>query len=261
MNEIANRIELNNGSKMPVIGLGTWQIPEGEITENAVTWALDTGYRLIDTAKIYHNEASVGAAIRNSSVPRSEIFLTTKLWGTDQFNIKKAFDASIAKLGLDYIDLYLVHWPVPGFIKSTWRSMEELLKTDDRCKAIGVSNYSIYQLQQVLKVASVKPVINQVKFSPYDNKADLLKFCKENQIVLESYSPLTRGKQLTQTLLVEIARKYNKTAAQVLLRWGIQKGTIVIPKSQTQQRIAENINIFDFEINEADMEKLDQIQQ
>ena len=254
---IESKVKLNNGSEMPLLGFGTWQSKNGEIAYEAVKWALKAGYRHIDTAKFYGNEESVGRAIRDSGIPRKDIFVTTKLWPTDAINAEKAFKRSFNKLDIGYIDLYLIHWPAPGLVKKTWLRLEKMYKNSDKIKAIGVSNHSIGNIKSILKIATVKPVVNQVKCSPYNYDPELHKFCKENEIVMEAYSPLTRGNKLNDDKLTTIAKMYGKSPAQILLRWCIQKGIVTIPKSTHEKRIAENADIFNFEINEADIRKLD----
>ena len=255
---IESKIKLNNGSQMPLLGFGTWQAKDGQTAYDAVSNALKAGYRHIDTAKYYGNETSVGKAIRDSGIPRAEIWVTTKLWPTDAIQLEKAFETSFKKLDIDYIDLYLIHWPIPGMVKKTWLKLEKLFKNNsDKIKAIGVSNYSVNQLKSTLSIASIKPVVNQIKCSPYNYKPAMHKFCQENGIIMEAYSPLTRGSKLNDTKLTEIADKYNKTPAQILLRWCIQKNIVTIPKSVHKDRIVSNTDIFDFEISDADIKKLD----
>jgi diketogulonate reductase-like aldo/keto reductase len=254
---IESKVKLNNGTEMPLLGFGTYQIPDGETTYNSVLFALKAGYRHIDTAKFYGNEVSVGKAIRDSGIPRKDIFVTTKLWPTDAINAEKAFEKSFKKLDIGYIDLYLLHWPLPGMVKKSWRKLEKIYKNSDRVKAIGVSNHSISQIKSILSIASVKPVVNQIKCSPYNYDSAMYKFCKENSIVMEAYSPLTQGKKLGDEKLTTIAKKYNKSPAQILLRWCVQKGIVAIPKSTHENRVKENADIFDFEISEEDIRKLD----
>jgi len=254
---IDSKIELNNGAKMPLLGFGTWQAKNGKTAYNAVRDALKVGYRHIDTAKYYGNEVSVGKAIRDSGIPRNEIWVTTKLWPTDAIKLEKAFITSFNKLDIDYIDLYLIHWPVPGMVKKTWLKLEEVYKKSGKIKSIGVSNYSVRKLKSTLSIATIKPVINQIKCSPYNYNPAMHKFCKENGIIMEAYSPLTRGSKLEDIALSAIADKYNKTSAQILLRWCIQKGIPAIPKSIHEKWIVENANVFDFEISNSDIAKLD----
>jgi len=256
--DINSKITLNNDTKMPLLGFGTWQIRDGKDAYDAVSYALKAGYRHIDTARYYGNEVSVGRAIRDSGIPREQIWVTTKLRPDDVFNTEKAFNESFDKLNIGYIDLYLVHWPVPWMVTKTWSKMEKIYKESGKVKAIGISNHNIRQMKSILAMATVKPAVNQVKCSPYNYDPDLHNFCKDNDIALEAYSPLTRGNMLTDPKLVKLADKYDQTTAQILLRWCIQKGIIAIPKSTKHDRIAENMDIFDFEISDADMMKLDE---
>ena len=242
---------------MPLLGFGTWQIPDGKTTYDAVLFALKSGYRHIDTAKFYGNEETVGKAIRDSGIPREEIFVTTKLWPTDAINAEKAFEKSFRKLDIGYIDLYLMHWPVPGMLKKSWVRLENIYKKSGKIKSIGVSNHSIRQLKCILDIAKIKPVVNQVKCSPYNYDPAMHEFCVKNDIVMEAYSPLTHGNNLNDDKLTRIAEKYSKTNAQILLRWCIQKGIVTIPKSSHEKRIAENADIFDFEISGEDIRILD----
>jgi len=212
MLNIESKIKLNNGLQMSLLGLGTWQSKDGEVAYQAVRYALQIGYRHIDTAKFYRNEVSVGKATRESGIPREDIWLTTKLFPTDAWNAQKAFDTSFDKLGLEYIDLYLVHWPMPGLTKKNWLKMENIF-AGGKVKAIGVSNYSIKHLEDTLSVASVKPAVNQIKLSPYNYDSKMHHYCQENNIALEAYSPLTRGKRLEDDRLMNIAKKYNKSTS------------------------------------------------
>ena len=253
---IDDRLTLNNKARIPYLGLGVWQIPDGDPTVNAVASALKLGYRHIDTAKYYRNEASVGAAIKHSGIKREDIWVTTKLWGSDQLRVEKAFRDSLSRLDLEYVDLYLVHFPLPGMVKRTWKAMEELYQTG-KVRAIGVSNHSVGQLQDILSVANIPPAINQVKCSPYHFNKELYKFCQEEGIAFEAYSPLTRGEHLDDTALLSIAKRYKKTPAQILIRWCLQKGMVVIPKSANPKRQKENASVFDFEISSEDMNLLD----
>jgi len=255
---LQSRAKLNNNTEIPLLGLGVWQIANGRPTAEAVAWALGTGYRLIDTAKIYGNEEGVGDGVRNSAVPRGEVWVTTKLWPTDQLSVRKACEASLARLRLDRIDLYLVHWPVPGLVTRTWKAMEQLY-TDGKCKTIGVSNHSVGQLSDILRMAKIPPAVNQVKFSPFGFDRELLDFCQKSGIVIEAYSPLTRGEQLRDDRLQAIAQAHQKSPAQVLIRWALQKGVVVLPKSQRQEHIEENARVFDFEISPEEMDRLDRL--
>lgn len=252
---LSSTVTLNNGVKMPLLGLGTWETPDGEVAEMAVLQALKAGYRHIDTAAIYGNEASVGRALQKSGLPRKEIFVTTKLWNDDHTDPAAALERSLRKLRLDYVDLYLIHWPVPQR-NASWSSFEGFLK-DGTCRAIGVSNFTVSHLKKLLQSAKVMPAVNQVEFSPFLYQKGLLEFCLSKKIHLEAYSPLTRTKKFRHPLLVELAETHGKSPAQVLIRWCLQHRVVVIPKSQNFQRIKENADVFDFEIAPKDMERLD----
>lgn len=241
---------------MPLLGLGVYQIPSGQPTVQAVLWALEAGYRHIDTASFYGNEADVGVAIRASGIPRSEIFVTTKLWPTDYFRAEAACQSSLSKLGLDYLDLYLLHWPSPIGKKQAWSSLEKLHR-DGTCRAIGVSNFTIAQIDALSKSSTVVPAVNQVEFSPFRFQKTLLDDCQSRGIQLEAYSPLTRGKRLLDPRITAIAESHGKSNAQVLIRWSLQHGLVVIPKSSSQKRIVENANVFDFVLSNTDMANLD----
>lgn len=243
---------------MPRLGLGVFQAERGQETREAVRAALELGYRHIDTASVYGNEADVGAAIRESGIPRSELFVTTKLWNRDQGHDEalRAFDASLARLGLGHVDLYLIHWPVPRLRLDSWRALERLLD-EGRCRAIGVSNFLVRHLGELLGEARVRPHVNQVELSPFNTRAELQAFCPAQGIVLEAYSPLTKGLRLGHPVVVDLARQHGKSPAQVLIRWSLQKGFVVIPKSSQRKRIAENAAVFDFALSAADMAALD----
>lgn len=249
---------LNNGTKIPILGLGVYQMPPIIITARAVRWALELGYRHIDTARIYYNEKAVGSAIKKSGVPREEIFLTTKLWNADQKDAVKACNSSLRKLQTDYVDLYLIHWPAPGTRSGAWKALESLYK-EGKCRAIGVSNYTIRHLKELLDSCEVLPAVNQVEFSPYLYQKELLEFCKSKGIQPEAYSPLTRGKKLKDPKLVELASKYNKSPAQILIRWALQHDIVAIPKSTKKERIRENLGALDFTISKGDIEKMDSL--
>ena len=254
--DIKTAIKLNNGSKIPILGLGTWELT-GKNAEQSVLWALEAGYRHIDTASIYGNEKEVGSAIKKSKVPRKEIFVTTKLWNSDHKNPEKALESSLQKLGLDYVDLYLIHWPAKQR-NETWKKLEQFLK-DGKCKSIGVSNFTIKHLTELMKTAKIVPAVNQVEFSPFLYQKELLEFCKSKGISLEAYSPLTRGRKLGDLELAAVATKNKKSPAQIILRWALQKDIVVIPKSKSKERIVENTDIFDFKISEEDMKALDEL--
>lgn len=251
---------LHNGVKMPYFGLGVYKVEEGNEVIDSVKTALEVGYRAIDTAALYENEEGVGKAIKESGIPRKEIFVTTKVWNTDHGYEKtlKAFDKSISKLGLDYVDLYLIHWPGKDTFIDTWRALEKLYR-DGRVRAIGVSNFKPHHLQTLMEHSEEKPVINQVELHPYFQQKELREFCKQHDIVVEAWSPLGRGQVLDDPVLAEIGKKYGKTPAQVTLRWHLQNDIVIIPKSVTPSRIKENADIFDFELTAEDMEQIDQL--
>lgn len=253
---------LNNGIKIPQIGFGTWKMDDGAEVEQAVATALQAGYRSFDTATIYDNEVGVGSAIRSSEIARDEVFITSKLWNSDQGHAAtlKAFEATLGKLGMDYIDLYLIHWPVPdkNLYLETWRAMEELYK-QKRVRAIGVCNFTIEHLERLIKAGSTVPAVNQVELHPTFPQFDMQRFCKQHEIAVESWSPLMQGggELLEHPTIVEIAENNNKTTGQIVLRWHVQSGLIAIPKSSTPERIFQNIDIFDFELSSEEMARID----
>jgi diketogulonate reductase-like aldo/keto reductase len=260
--KIDTKVKLNNGVEMPIFGLGTFQMRSGKETQQAVLHALEAGYRLIDTAQMYGNEEDVGQALTKSGIPREEVFITTKLWNSDH-GFQKALDAceeSLERLGLPYVDLYLIHWPVQGLRNETWKAMQTLLEKG-KCRAIGVSNYMIRHLEELLDNSKTIPAVNQVEFSPYLYQKDLLEFCRSHNIQLEAYSPLTKGHKLNDPRLLAIAKKYSKSPAQILIRWVLQKEVVVIPKSSRKERIIENADVFDFAIPLEDIRLLDSFNQ
>lgn len=246
---------LNNGIKMPMEGFGVFQVEDAVICEKSVTEAIKTGYRLIDTAAAYFNEEAVGAAIRKSGVPREELFITTKLWVQDAGyeNAKKAFQTSLDKLGLEYIDLYLIHQPMNDYYGS-WRAMEELYK-EGKVKAIGVCNFYPERLVDLCLNVEIKPMVNQVELHPFFQQENALKVMKEYDVIPEAWGPFAEGKNgiFTNEILSDIAKKHGKTVAQVVLRWNVQRGVVVIPKSVHKERIEENLNIWDFALDKEDM--------
>jgi diketogulonate reductase-like aldo/keto reductase len=257
---IESKLPLNDGGWIPQLGLGVWQIRVGTSCEAAVLAALEAGYRLIDTASLYGNEESVGAAIRKSAVPRERIFVTTKLWNSDHGNPERALDASLRKFKIDYVDLYLIHYPVRQR-KQSWRVLERL-KAQGKARSIGVSNFTIKHLTELLAETQTIPVVNQVEFHPYLFQRDLLDFCSSKGIVVEAYSPLTKGERLNDPKLRAIAKRYStgaktKSTAQILIRWALQHDLVVIPKSADRKRIFENADVFDFELSAQDMQLLD----
>ena len=257
---LQTRVKLNNRVEMPVLGLGVYQSPPGPVTEKAVSTALDIGYRHIDTARIYDNESDVGKALKQTKVARDEIFVTTKLWSSDQGyeSTLRACNVSLRRLGVPSLDLYLIHWPVPKLRTESWKAMIDLLK-QGKCRSIGVSNFTIDHLEDLLKRTDVVPAVNQVEFHPLLYQKSLLEYCGKNGIQLEAYAPLTRGERLDHPIVLELARKYAKTSAQILIRWSLQHGNVVIPKSVKPDRIRENSDVFDFDISEVDMRKLDSL--
>jgi diketogulonate reductase-like aldo/keto reductase len=245
---------LADGNHMPLLGLGVWQVPNGPECENAVRWALELGYRHIDTAQAYGNEESVGRALRDSRVPREDVFLTTKFYPRARDPEAEIRD-SLERLGVEQVDLYIIHWPQGGPTWA-WPGMEAA-QAAGHTKSIGVSNFSVEELEQVRSVASTPPVVNQVQFSPFEYRRRLLSACGENGIALEAYSPLGTGRHLRDRAVQEIADRLNRTPAQVLIRWCLQRGTVVIPKSTHRERIEENLQIFDFSLPEDAMATLD----
>lgn len=243
---------------MPWFGLGVFKVQEGTEVEEAVKAAIKNGYRSIDTAAIYQNEEGVGKAIKESGVSRDELFITSKVWNSDQGyeTTLQAYETSLKKLGLEYLDLYLIHWPGKNKFKDTWKALEKLYD-DGRVRAIGVSNFNIHHLEDLLKDAGIKPMVNQVEYHPHLTQKELLIFCQQEGIQLEAWSPLKRGQLLDDPTINEIAKKYRKTTAQVILRWDLQTKVVTIPKSIKEQRIIENADIFDFELTEEDIRKID----
>jgi diketogulonate reductase-like aldo/keto reductase len=259
MNSIqTSKVKLCNGVEMPWLGLGVFQSKEGPEVETAVKCALETGYRSVDTAAMYHNEHGVGKVILESGIPRHEIFLTTKIWNSDQGyqSTFRAFEKSLEKLQTDYIDLYLIHWPKGELSVETWKAMEELYE-QGRIRAIGVSNFLVHQLKHLIANSQIKPMVNQFEFHPRLIQPDLLKFCKDNQIQVEAWRPIMEGKVNDIPVIQELSVKYQKSPVQIVLRWDIQKGVVTIPKSVHPERIRHNADIFDFELTKEDMARID----
>jgi len=259
---ITDAVTLANGVEMPRLGFGLADVPDGDPVIRAVGWALEAGYRLIDTAAAYGNERGVGWAIRRSGLRREEVFLTTKRSNADQRagRVVEGFETSLARLGVEYVDLYLIHWPVPGKYVETWKTLKQIYHSG-RARAIGVSNYLVHHLQDLAQRAEIVPMVNQVEFHPRLQNPPLQHYCRERHIQLEAYSPLMRGGVVEVPELAEVGRKYGKTPAQVTLRWILQKGVVTIPKSVHRERILENANIFDFELAEEDMATIDRLDQ
>jgi methylglyoxal/glyoxal reductase len=264
MKNLQSTTTLHNGIEMPWFGLGVFKVKDGSEVINSVKAAIEAGYKSIDTAAIYGNEEGVGKAIAESNVPREELFITTKVWNSEQGydSTLAAFDESMKKLGLEYLDLYLIHWPVPkqNKYKETWKALETLYK-DGRVRAIGVSNFKEHHLKELLEDCEVVPMVNQVEYHPRLTQTSLHEFCKQNRIQLEAWSPLMQGGLFEEPTLQEIARKYGKSTAQVILRWDLQNEVVTIPKSVKPHRIQENANIFDFELSSEDMEKIKSLNQ
>lgn len=257
-----NDVTLNNGLKMPQLGFGVWQVPDEEAAL-AVTNAFKVGYTSIDTAMVYQNEQGVGKAIKDSSIPREDLFITTKVWNCDQGyeNTLRAFDESLERLGLDYVDLYLIHWPTPQFDEyvDTYKALEKLYR-DGRVKAIGVCNFEMEHLERILNECEVKPVLNQVECHPYLAQNELKEYCAKHDIFVEAWSPLDQGGEVLQDAVIQqIAVAKGKTPAQVVLRWHLQNNTIVIPKSVTPSRIEENFQVFDFELTNEEMKQINEL--
>lgn len=252
--DIKGTFQLNNGVKMPYLGLGTWQAPDGPEVKNAIHYALDAGYKLFDTAAFYKNETSVGEAIREHGIDRNEIFVTTKLWtdSMDYDQALKAYDESLKRLGMDQVDLYLIHWPVTGKFKEAWKALEKIYK-EKRVRAIGISNFLPVHLNQLLPYVEIMPAVNQMEFHPYLIQQELIDLCAANKIVYQAWSPLMQGRVFEVPLLKQIGRKYRKNQAQVVLRWDLQRGVATIPKSVNQARVESNADIFNFELSDFDM--------
>jgi len=253
-------MKMNDGYKIPVVGLGTWKSEPGETTYKAVLDSINAGYRHIDTARAYDNEADVGRAVQDADINRKELFITTKLWNRHQGYDEaiEACEKSLARLGCDYIDLYLIHWPLKGKRNDSWRALIELQKKG-LCRSIGVSNFTIDNLKELEDKFEVIPAANQVEFHPYHYQKDLLDYCNSKNIIIEAYSPLVHAKRMDEERLVAISEEMDKTPAQILIRWAMQRGMVVLPKSVNESRIIENFAVFDFEISDSLMKRLDDL--
>ncbi|OMF21459.1 glyoxal reductase [Paenibacillus sp. FSL H8-0548] len=261
LNELQTTTTLHNGVKMPWFGLGVFKVEEGAELENAVATAIKNGYRSIDTAAIYGNEAGVGRGIaqglQQAGIGREELFVTSKVWNADlgYESTLAAYEASLNKLGLKELDLYLIHWPVEGKIEEAWRALETLYK-EGRVRAIGVSNFQIHHIEKLMKVATIKPMVNQVEYHPRLTQEELRSYCAQNGIQFEAWSPLMQGQLFDNPLLKELAASYNKSVAQIILRWDLQNGVVTIPKSTKEDRIIANADVFNFELSEEDMARI-----
>ena len=255
--DLQGTFQLNNGVEMPYFGLGVYLSKDGNEVINAVRTALDHGYRHVDTASIYNNEVGVGEGIKQSNVARKDVFLVSKVWNSDQGydSTLRAFDASLKRLGTDYLDLYLIHWPKEKS-KETWKALERLYH-EKRIRAIGISNFLRHHVEDLLQEAEVVPMVNQMEFHPYLVQQELLDFCKSKGIQYEAWSPLMQGHVFDLDIMKDLSKKYNKTIAQIVLRWDLQKGVVTIPKSSKKERIISNADLFDFELDDADMKLLD----
>ena len=261
---MTEKVKLNNGVDMPWVGLGVFRMDNDDDTQIVIEKALAMGYRHVDTAAYYDNEEAVGKAIKSSGIPREEVFITTKVWNEDQRKgiVLKAFEDSLRKLGMDYVDLYLIHWPVPGKFKETWKVFEEIYKSG-RAKAIGVSNFKKHHLEELKEVMTISPAVNQIELHPYLIQQEDLDYCNENGIRVEAWSPFAANKfnLFDERIIQDIAQKHEKSPAQVILRWDHQRGVVVIPKSSHEKRLAENIDIFDFKLSDDDMARISSLNQ
>ena len=257
---MSQTITLSNGTKMPFIGLGTWQVKDRQEGINAVKWAIEAGYKAIDTAVVYQNEAAVGEGIKAAGVNREELFITTKVYNDEQGYeaTHQSFKDSLDRLQLDYVDLYLIHWPITDKYHDTWRAMEEIYASG-KAKAIGISNFHPQHIEDLMTTAKIKPMINQIELHPNLNQQELVTYCQEQGIAITAYSPLGHGTLLENDVLKEIAKKHHKTVAQVILRWDVQNGITAVPKSVNQERIASNLEVFDFDLSAEDVTKINDL--
>ena len=257
---MSQTITLSNGTKMPFIGLGTWQVKDRQEGINAVKWAIEAGYKAIDTAVVYQNEAAVGEGIKAAGINREELFITTKVYNDEQGYeaTHQSFKDSLDRLQLDYVDLYLIHWPITDKYHDTWRAMEEIYASG-KAKAIGISNFHPQHIEDLMTTAKIKPMINQIELHPNLNQQELVTYCQEQGIAITAYSPLGHGTLLENDVLKEIAKKHHKTVAQVILRWDVQNGITSVPKSVNQERIASNLEVFDFELSAEDMIRINNL--
>jgi len=254
LHSLADTVEIAPSVAINRLGLGTYRADEGPDVEGEIRYGLSIGYRTIDTAALYGNEHSVGRVVRESGLKREDVFVTTKLWNTDQgyASTLRAFDASLSRLGFDYVDLYLMHWPIRGMMRDTWRAMEEILASG-RTRAIGVCNFLVHHLEELSTMASVPPALNQIEHHPRLQQPELVAYCREHGIATQAWAPIMRGRVLLIPELVQIAQTRGKSPAQVAIRWILQRGIITIPKSIHEHRIAENADVYDFELSEAEM--------
>lgn len=258
MNTEIPAVTLNDGNQMPVLGLGVYKaVGEGEV-EHAISLAAENGYRLIDTASVYKNEEGVGRGVLSCPVPRQELFITTKVWNNAQRmnDVEGAFHRSLDRLKLDYVDLYLIHWPVPGCYTQTWKALEKI-RASGRCRSIGVSNFEEHHLQMLFEMSGVVPAVNQIECHPLWNRKNLVSYCQQRGITVQAYAPLARGLYLEREIITQLAEKYRRTSAQIGLRYLVQRGICVIPKSTNPKRIRENAALFDFHLSDLDMDLID----
>jgi len=254
---LTSTVKLNNGVDIPILGLGTYQIGDDDAVYNAVRYAIEAGYKHIDTAAAYHNEIPIGRAIKDSGIKREDIFITTKLWNEEQRkdNQYNAFEESLERLGVDYVDMYLIHWPVKGKYVESWKVLEKIYK-EGRARAVGVCNFNIHHLEDIFAASDLMPVVNQVECHPWLTQVELADYTQKKGIVFEPWSPFGVGMVLNDETLKSIAQKYNKSVAQLILKWGLQRGFINIPKSANKERIIQNTQIFDFTVTDEDMAEI-----